>query len=81
MLQLSLQQLPLEISSALERIKGLYLSSYQIKPNIYIYSVLVSGPYVLRTAQIQGSTLNFVGDLNGTTPIEIIAPAAVSHFT
>ncbi|KAJ7589475.1 glycoside hydrolase family 35 protein [Mycena floridula] len=44
-------------------------------------SVLVSGPYVLRTAQIQGSTLAFVGDLNGTTPIEIIAPAAVSYFT
>ncbi|KAJ7591882.1 NUC071 domain-containing protein [Mycena floridula] len=41
-------------------------------------SVLVSGPYSLRTAQIQGSTLDFVRDLDGTTPIEIIAPAAVS---
>ncbi|KAJ7432340.1 glycoside hydrolase family 35 protein [Mycena latifolia] len=41
-------------------------------------TVLVSGPYVLRTASIFGNTLSLVGDLNGTTAIEVIAPRAVS---
>ncbi|KAJ6509031.1 glycoside hydrolase family 35 protein [Mycena sanguinolenta] len=41
-------------------------------------TVLVSGPYVLRTASIASNTLSLTGDLNGTTPIEVIAPESVS---
>ncbi|KAL1696048.1 glycoside hydrolase family 35 protein [Schizophyllum commune] len=44
-------------------------------------SVLVGGPYLVRSASIDGDTLALVGDLNGTTPIEIFAPAAVSQVT
>ncbi|KAJ7505516.1 glycoside hydrolase family 35 protein [Mycena galericulata] len=43
-------------------------------------TVLVSGPYVLRTATIAGNTLSLVGDLNatGTTAIEVVVPRSVS---
>ncbi|KAI5890378.1 glycoside hydrolase family 35 protein [Schizophyllum commune H4-8] len=44
-------------------------------------SVLVGGPYLVRSASIDGDTLALVGDLNGTTPIEVFAPAAVSQVT
>ncbi|KAI0765993.1 glycoside hydrolase family 35 protein [Irpex lacteus] len=40
-------------------------------------TVLVGGPYVVRSAAISGSTLNLVGDTNGTTHIEVVAPAKV----
>ncbi|CAK5269747.1 unnamed protein product [Mycena citricolor] len=43
-------------------------------------TLLVSGPYVLRTANINGRTLSLTGDLNGTTAIEIVAPQSVSQF-
>ncbi|KAJ7043887.1 glycoside hydrolase family 35 protein [Mycena alexandri] len=41
-------------------------------------TVLVSGPYVLRTAAILKNTLSLTGDLNGTTAIEVVAPKAVT---
>ncbi|KAJ7175440.1 glycoside hydrolase family 35 protein [Mycena filopes] len=41
-------------------------------------TVLVSGPYVLRTAAISRNTLSLTGDLNGTTVIEVVAPQAVT---
>ncbi|KAJ7264004.1 glycoside hydrolase family 35 protein [Mycena haematopus] len=41
-------------------------------------TVLVSGPYVLRTASIHFNTLSLTGDLNGTTVMEVIAPKSVS---
>ncbi|KAJ7645563.1 glycoside hydrolase family 35 protein [Mycena polygramma] len=41
-------------------------------------TVLVSGPYVLRTAAIKQNTLSLTGDLNGTTTIEVIAPKSIS---
>ncbi|KAH8834879.1 glycoside hydrolase family 35 protein [Flagelloscypha sp. PMI_526] len=48
-------------------------------------SVLVSGPYLVRSAAIHGDTLAFVGDLNATGPaiqkIEVIAPSAVGQVT
>ncbi|KAG6833503.1 hypothetical protein H0H87_006075 [Tephrocybe sp. NHM501043] len=44
-------------------------------------SVLVSGPYIVRTAKISGSTLALTGDLNGTTPIEFVAPPDVHSLT
>lgn len=43
-------------------------------------TVLVSGPYVLRTASIAGNTLALAGDLNGTTAIEVVAPKSVSRI-
>ncbi|KAG6811873.1 hypothetical protein H0H92_005449 [Tricholoma furcatifolium] len=44
-------------------------------------SVLVSGPYIVRTAEIQGNTLALTGDINGTTPIEFVAPSNVRSLT
>ncbi|KAF7299197.1 Beta-galactosidase [Mycena indigotica] len=41
-------------------------------------TVLVSGPYVLRTAEIAGNTLSMTGDVNGTTSLEIVAPGTIS---
>ncbi|KAJ6619548.1 glycoside hydrolase family 35 protein [Mycena sp. CBHHK59/15] len=43
-------------------------------------TVLVAGPYVLRTAAIHRETLSLVGDLNGTTSIEVVAPKSVSKI-
>ncbi|KAG6910916.1 hypothetical protein DXG01_006599 [Tephrocybe rancida] len=44
-------------------------------------SVLVSGPYLVRTAKISGSTLALTGDLNGTTSVEFLAPSNVQALT
>ncbi|KAF5351319.1 hypothetical protein D9758_008015 [Tetrapyrgos nigripes] len=44
-------------------------------------TVLVSGPYVLRSAELVGSTLALVGDLNGNTPVEFVAPSGISALT
>ncbi|EJD54069.1 putative beta-galactosidase A, partial [Auricularia subglabra TFB-10046 SS5] len=41
--------------------------------------ILVKGGYLLRTADISGNTLALRGDLNETTTLEIIAPAAKSR--
>ncbi|KAF5389137.1 hypothetical protein D9757_004987 [Collybiopsis confluens] len=43
-------------------------------------TVLVGGPYVVRNASITGDVLSLAGDLNGTTTIEFIAPAAVTSL-
>lgn len=43
-------------------------------------SILVGGPYLIRTADIAGSTLSLTGDLNGTTSIEVIAPPNISQL-
>ncbi|KAH7914518.1 glycoside hydrolase family 35 protein [Hygrophoropsis aurantiaca] len=43
-------------------------------------TVLVGGPYLVRTAEIQGDALYLEGDLNGTTTIEFFAPSAVSSL-
>ncbi|TRM69220.1 glycoside hydrolase family 35 protein [Schizophyllum amplum] len=44
-------------------------------------SVLVGGPYLVRTAVIDSNTLALTGDLNGTTSIEVFAPASVTEVT
>ncbi|KAK7462971.1 hypothetical protein VKT23_007552 [Stygiomarasmius scandens] len=44
-------------------------------------SILVGGPYVLRTAELDGQTLSLTGDLNGTTSLEVIAPSGISQVT
>ncbi|PFH50283.1 glycoside hydrolase family 35 protein [Amanita thiersii Skay4041] len=44
-------------------------------------TVLVGGPYIMRTAEVSQDTLKLTGDLNGTTTIEFVAPAAVTALT
>lgn len=44
-------------------------------------SVLVKGPYLVRSANIKGSTLNIVGDLNATVPLEVYAGDNVNQVT
>lgn len=39
--------------------------------------VLVKGGYLIRSVDIKSDTLQISGDLNSTTSLEIIAPAAV----
>ncbi|TFK39704.1 glycoside hydrolase family 35 protein [Crucibulum laeve] len=43
-------------------------------------TVLVGGPYILRTASIAGNTLSLTGDLNGTTTLEFVAPTTVTSL-
>ncbi|KAF9472855.1 glycoside hydrolase family 35 protein [Pholiota conissans] len=42
-------------------------------------SILVGGPYVLRSAAISGNTLSLAGDLNGTTTLQAIVPKTVTQ--
>lgn len=42
--------------------------------------LLVYGPYLIRTAELKGSTLELTGDLNSTTTIDITAPSSVRHL-
>ncbi|KAJ3555978.1 hypothetical protein NM688_g2283 [Phlebia brevispora] len=41
-------------------------------------SILVSGPYLIRTAEISGNILSLAGDLNGTTSVEAFAPLNIN---
>lgn len=54
-------------------------SEYDLAPDAA--SVLVAGPYLVRNATISGSTLRLVGDINATTPLTVVAPAAVTSVT
>jgi beta-galactosidase len=42
--------------------------------------ILVTGPYLLRTAALNGNTLDLTGDLNAPTTLEIFAPASVTKL-
>ncbi|KAJ6517875.1 glycoside hydrolase family 35 protein [Mycena vitilis] len=44
-------------------------------------TVLVGGPYLVRSAAISGSQLALAGDLNITAPLAIIAPSTVKSVT
>ncbi|KAH0584129.1 hypothetical protein H2248_009695 [Termitomyces sp. 'cryptogamus'] len=44
-------------------------------------SILVAGPYVVRTAEITGNMVALTGDLNGTTTVEFLAPSNVNSLT
>ena len=44
-------------------------------------SILVGGPYLVRSASIQGSNLALQGDLNATTGIDIFAPNKIKTVT
>ena len=53
---------------------------YDLTPDIP--SVLLTGPYLVREASVDGKTLNLVGDVNGTvaeTVVEIYAPASFEY--
>ncbi|KAI0690966.1 glycoside hydrolase family 35 protein [Cytidiella melzeri] len=43
-------------------------------------SVLVGGPYVVRSATMLGTSLSLSGDTNGTTNVEVIAPSKVKKI-
>jgi beta-galactosidase len=44
-------------------------------------TVLVSGPYLVRSAEIQGSRLVLTGDTDAATDLEIVVPSAVHQIT
>lgn len=57
------------------RLLGTGATLYDAAPDVP--SVLVAGPYLVRNATVSGMTLELFGDLNQTTTIDVIAPAAV----
>ncbi|VDC04598.1 unnamed protein product [Peniophora sp. CBMAI 1063] len=44
-------------------------------------SALVTGPYLVRNATLEGTTLALYGDLNATTTISVLAPSNITSFT
>ncbi|KAJ7648397.1 glycoside hydrolase family 35 protein [Mycena polygramma] len=44
-------------------------------------TVLIGGPYLVRSATISGSQLALVGDLNTTAPLTVVAPSTVKSVT
>ena len=44
-------------------------------------TVLVGGPYLVRNATIEGSTLALRGDLNASVPLTVVAPPVVRYVT
>lgn len=53
--------------------------SYDMSPDVP--SVLVAGPYLVRSASVTGDTLKLIGDINDVTPLTVIAPRAVKAIT
>lgn len=53
--------------------------SYKLSPSVP--SVLVTGPYLVRSATITSQTLALVGDTNGTTSLTVVAPSSVKTIT
>lgn len=54
-------------------------NSYDLSPAVS--SVLVSGPYLVRSAAITSGTLALVGDLDGPTTLTVFAPSVVKTIT
>ncbi|KAF7313122.1 putative beta-galactosidase A [Mycena kentingensis (nom. inval.)] len=54
-------------------------AKYDLQPEIP--SVLIFGPYLVRSASAKGSTLVLTGDLNATTTLDIFAPAKFKSVT
>ncbi|KAF9445456.1 glycoside hydrolase family 35 protein [Macrolepiota fuliginosa MF-IS2] len=50
-----------------------HYTQYDASPDVP--SVFIRGPYLVRSVSSQGSTLAFTGDINGTTTIDVFAPA------
>lgn len=45
-----------------------------------LYLVFVQGPYLVRSAQIDGSTVALTGDIVNSTTLEVFAPKAVKSI-
>lgn len=57
-----------------------HASPYDVAPDVP--SVLVIGPYLVRTASISGNTLELHGDTNTTTTsLDVVAPSSVKRVT
>lgn len=41
--------------------------------------VAVKGPYLVRSAKVDGRTLQLTGDLNATETVEVIAPSSIKN--
>ncbi|KAK0470339.1 glycoside hydrolase family 35 protein [Desarmillaria tabescens] len=52
---------------------------YDVSPDVP--SVFVRGPYLVRSVSHHGSTLNLIGDLNGTTTIDVFGPSVYTSLT
>ncbi|EEB88193.1 hypothetical protein MPER_14108, partial [Moniliophthora perniciosa FA553] len=52
---------------------------YDLSPNST--HALIHGPYLIRSASVNGTTLALAGDLNGTTTLQIFAPTTFSGVT
>lgn len=53
-------------------------SPFDVAPDVP--SVLIAGPYLVRNATIDGSTLKVFGDINATTTLQFIAPQSVTSL-
>ncbi|KAG6865685.1 hypothetical protein C0991_000298 [Blastosporella zonata] len=60
-------------------VKGTGHDHYDLGPSVA--SVLVKGPYLLRSATAHGSTLQLTGDLNATTTIDVFGSNAFTSVT
>ncbi|KAG6916269.1 hypothetical protein DXG01_007613 [Tephrocybe rancida] len=60
-------------------VNGTGLDHYDISPSVP--SVLVKGPYLVRSAAAHGSTLQLTGDLNATTTIDVFASRQLTGVT
>jgi hypothetical protein len=45
------------------------------------FTVIVQGPYLVRSVSITGTTLQLTGDYSNTTDIEVYAPHSITHVT
>ncbi|TDL23060.1 glycoside hydrolase family 35 protein [Rickenella mellea] len=61
------------------RLAGTGKTPYDVAPDVP--SVLVGGPYFVRSATQHGSVLALTGDLNATTTLDVIASSSVKSIT
>lgn len=54
-------------------------SAYDLSPSVP--SVIISGPYLVRSAILASGTLALLGDLQGPTSLTVFAPSAVKAIT
>jgi hypothetical protein len=67
----------------LDRYEAYNYWSIDTAPHSSADAVLVKAGYLVRTAKVDGTTLSLTGDLNSTTPIEVLggAPSALAKLT
>jgi hypothetical protein len=52
---------------------------YDVSPEVD--AILIQGPYLVRSAAGNGSTLDLTGDINGTTTIDVFGPSQFTAVT